>query len=131
MALHPETSITMADGQFVAAGDIEKDDEVMAFDMNERKAAPAKVISVETVPHEKVASVRIVEEITCSESQLFLMADFTTKKALDLRPGDMVLKEDASPTPIKSVREIIKPAELIEIKTEKGSLSAEGVFVSQ
>lgn len=129
MALHSETSITMADGQFVAAGDIEKGDEVLAFDMDERKPMPAKVISIETKPFEKVISVRINEEITCSEEQMFLMSDFTSKKAVGLRPGDLVLKEDLSQTPVKSVREIIKPAELIEIKTEKGSLSAEGVFV--
>ncbi len=131
MALDPETSITMADGQFIPAGDIENGDEVLAFDAAAKKPAPAKVISTEAMPHEKVVRVRIGDEITCSESQLFVMADFSSKKAVDLRPGDMVLNEDAVPTPVKSVREAIKPVELIEIKTEKGSLSAEGVYVGE
>ncbi|MBU2637509.1 MAG: hypothetical protein KJ955_00900 [Nanoarchaeota archaeon] len=131
MALHPETAITMADGQFIPAGDIEKGDEVLAFNTEERTIAPAKVTAVETVLHSKVISVRVTEEIACSEGQLFLMSDFTSKKAIELKPGDLVLKEDASATAIKSVRAVEKPAELIAIKTEKGYLSAEGVFVSE
>ena len=37
MAFDAETIITMADGQFLAIGDIEKGDEVLAFDAKEKK----------------------------------------------------------------------------------------------
>ncbi|MDI6738105.1 MAG: Hint domain-containing protein [Nanoarchaeota archaeon] len=131
MAFDPETMITMADGQFVAAGDIEKGDEVIALDTDARQAAAAKVLEADVFPAEKAVLVRMHEEITCSEGQLFIMKDFSTKKAIDLRPGDLVLKEGFAETPVKSVRVLEKPIELIEITTDKGSFVAEGVFVTE
>ena len=131
MAFDAETMITMADGQFVAAGDLEKGDEVLAFGAKDKKECTAKVLETKELPAQKVVKVRIGEEIACSEDQLFIMKDFSSKKAVDLRPGDLVLKEGLLEAAVKSVRAVEKPAELIALKTDKGTFVAEGVFVSE
>lgn len=125
-----ETIVTMADGQYLTLEDIKEGDEVLSYDADKKEAVSSKVVSVSEMKAEKAVSVRANEEIICSEEQLFIMADGSKKKAVELRPGDVVLKEDLVGTPIKSVRVVEKPVEMISMKTKKGNFIAEGVFVS-
>lgn len=131
MAFDEETAITMADGQFVAIGDLVEGDEVLAFDAEAKKKVHAKITALIPAKLEKVVSVRIAEEIICSEEQLFILKDFSQKKAVDLRPGDIVLTENMLEAAVKSVRAVEKPMELTAIKTDKGTFVAEGVIVAE
>ncbi|MDD4877859.1 MAG: Hint domain-containing protein [Candidatus Nanoarchaeia archaeon] len=131
MAFEEETAVTMADGQFVAIGELVEGDEVMALDIEKKKMVPAKVTALVPAKLEKVVSVRIAEELTCSEEQLFVMKDFSSKKAVDLRPGDIVLTEQMLEAAVKSVRAVERQAELTAIKTDKGTFVAEGIIVSE
>lgn len=131
MAFDPETIITMADGQFVAIGDIAEGDEVMAVDLQSKKQCTAKVLEIIEEKVEKAVSVRAMEEIQCSETQLFIMSNFSKKPAFELRPGDILLREGLIETPVKSVRENTKLKELLTLKTDKGTFMAEGVYVAE
>ncbi|HII16249.1 MAG TPA: hypothetical protein HA362_08155 [Nanoarchaeota archaeon] len=131
MAFDPETIIAMADGQFVAIGDIEKGDEVMAVNLADKSQCTAKVLDIIDEKVEKAATVMAVEEINCSENQLFVMSSFSAKKASELRPGDILLKEGLAETAVKSVRPNNKLKDLLTLKTDKGTFMAEGVFVNE
>lgn len=131
MAFDEETAITMADGQFVAIGEVVEGDEVLALDIEKKKIVHAKVTALSTEKLERTVKVRIAEEITCSEEQLFILKDFSSKKAVDLRPGDIVFNEDMAEVVVKSARVVEKPVELTAIKTDKGTFVAEGIFVSE
>lgn len=131
MAFDPETMITMADGQFVTLGDIAEGDEVMAVDLASKSQCTAKVIEVKDEKADNAVSVMAVEEINCSENQLFVTSGFSAKKASELRPGDILLKEGLVETSVKSVRPNPKLKDLLALKTDKGTFMAEGVYVSE
>ncbi|MFA5887164.1 MAG: Hint domain-containing protein [Candidatus Nanoarchaeia archaeon] len=131
MAFDTETMITMADGQFVVLGDIVVGDEVMAVNLAEKEQCTAKVLEILDEESGNIVSVRTQEEIHCSETQAFIMSDFSKKKAIDLRPGDILLREGLLETPVKSVRANPKSRDLLTLKTDKGTFMAEGVFVSE
>jgi len=131
MAFDTETMITMADDQFVVLGDIVVGDEVMAVNLAEKEQCTAKVLEILDEESGNIVSVRTQEEIHCSEAQNFVMSDFSKKAAIELRPGDILLKECLLETPVKSVRTNPKTRELLTLKTDKGTFMAEGVFVSE
>ena len=130
MAFDEETAIAMADGQFVAISELVEGDEVIALDTEKKKIVHAKVTALVPAKLEKVVKVRIAEELTCSEEQLFILKDFSSKKAVELRPGDIVLTESMVEAAVKSVRAVDKQMELTAIKTDKGTFVAEGIIVA-
>ena len=93
MAFDTETMITMADGQFVVLGDIVVGDEVMAVNLAEKEQCTAKVLEILDEESDRIVSVRVQEEIHCSDTQKFVMSDFSTKKSVELKPGDILLRE--------------------------------------
>ncbi len=128
--LHPETSIEMADGQFVLLGEIEEGDEVRSFDFEKREFITSKVVKVwETSKDKLYAIVYGEEEIKCSGDHVLFLDDGSEKAAEELEVGMNLMNTKALPVTIKSINVEDKPVTLIDIEVEAKNFIAEGIIV--
>ena len=127
--LDPETMVNMADGQTLALDDIEKDDEVMSYDFENKKMISSKVLEKWEVKKSKIFKITVVEEIIASGDHLFFLEDGSTKAAEELKVGMNVLNEKGQVVPIKKIEVQDKEKTLIDIKVENENFVAENVIV--
>lgn len=128
--LDAETSVEMADGQFLLLGEIEEGDEVRSFDFTKREFVPSKVVKVWDTNKEKLYSIKYgEEEIKCSGDHVFFLDDDSEKAAEELEVGMNLLNSKALPVAISSIKVEDKSVTLIDIEVEAKNFVAEGVIV--
>lgn len=124
-----ETSIKLADGQYVTLEEVEEGDEVLSYDFEKKVFVPSKVTKKWEVKKEKVYRVTVEEEIICSGDHLFFLEDGTTKPAEDLEVGEILMTETGMGKPIKKIIIEEKPLNMIDISVEIENFVAEGIVV--
>ncbi|MBT4175119.1 hypothetical protein HOC80_00405 [archaeon] len=128
--LDAETSIEMADGQFVMLCDIEEGDEVKSFDFEKREFIVSKVVKTWESVKDKLYRISYAEEeIKCSADHVFFLVDGTEKAASELEVGMDLLNAKGAPVTINDVKSEDKPVTLIDIEVESKNFVAEGVVV--
>jgi peptide subunit release factor 1 (eRF1) len=127
--LHPETIVSLADGQHVAIEEIQVGDEVRSYDFLLKEFVSSKVLDKWETKKSNIYKVCAKEEIVCSGDHLFFLEDGTTKPASELKVGMFLVNDKGFPIAIRSISQEDKEIPLIDIKVEKENFVAECVVV--
>jgi peptide subunit release factor 1 (eRF1) len=128
--LHPESCVSMADGQCISIEEVQPGDEVLSYDFVTREFKPSKVLEKWETKKSRIYHVSAGEEIVISSADhLFFIEDGTTKPAEQLEVGMMLLNDKANPIPIKDIAIEQREIPLIDIKVEMENFIAEGIIV--
>jgi peptide subunit release factor 1 (eRF1) len=127
--LHPETCVALADGQFITLEEIKVGDEIKSYDFNEKKFIASKVLEKWDTKKNPIFKITAHEEIVCSADHLFFLEDGTTKPAMELEKGMILLDGKGLPVAIKNIIKEDKELPLIDIKVENENFVAEDLVV--
>ncbi len=128
--LDPETSIEMADGQFVLLCDVEEGDEVKSFDFEKREFVDSKVVKIWETNKDKLFRISYNdEEIKCSADHIFFLEDGSENPAENLKVGMDLLNSKGKGVTIKKIEIDEKDVKLIDIEVGSGNFVAEGIVV--
>ncbi len=127
--LHYDTMVSMADGQFLRLEEIHEGDEVLSYDLDNKKLIPTKVTKKWTTTKDKLYHITVEDTIIASADHMFFIVDRSTKYAEELKAGDVLLAENGSGKEIKSIKVDERPLDLIDISVENKNFIAEGLVV--
>jgi len=128
--LHLSTIVSMADGQYLSIVEIQKGDEVLSYDFDNKKFISSKVKKVWRTIKDKVYKIFVGEEhLICSADHLVFLDDGSTLPAENLEAGMMIMNGRGLSKPITKIESEEKQIELIDIEVENKNFVAEGIVV--
>lgn len=129
--LMPETSVKMADGQYLMVSELQKDDIVLSYDFEKKEFVESKILEVWDSAKETIYSITVnsEEDLECSADHVVFLEDGTTKAAEELKAGDKVIGEEGNSKPILNIKTRKSNVTMIDIKVEKENFLAAGIVV--
>ncbi|RME55020.1 hypothetical protein D6777_01915 [Candidatus Woesearchaeota archaeon] len=128
--LHPDTIISMADGQYVSVVDVQEGDEVVSYNFNLKKFVTSKVKKVWTTKKDKVYSITVGDStLNCSADHVIFLEDGTELPAEKLREGMMLIDESGAPVKITKIIVEDKVVEMVDMEVEMQNFLADGLVV--
>lgn len=129
--LMPETSVKMADGQYLQVGDLQKDDAVLSYDFNTKEFVESKILEVWETAKNEIYSIVVghEEDLECSKDHIVFLSDGSTKAAEELKVGDLLINEDGDAKPILNIHKREATVTMVDIKVEKENFLAAGIVV--
>ncbi len=128
--LMPDTSVDLADGQAVHIEDLEEGDEVMSYDLGNKKKIISEVIRVWKTTKENIYVIKTKdEEIQCSGDHLLFLGDGGTKAAFELTKQDKLVDFKGNEAGIRSIKVLDKEVTMIDIEVTNKNFFANKILV--
>ncbi len=128
--LHPDTAVTLADGQYIRITELMEGDDVMSYDFATKEFVPSKVKKIWTTTKDRLYTVKTLQdELQCSADHILFLNDGTEIAAESLKKDMLLIDEDGNPKRVISVDAEERHLDLIDIEVEKGNFIAEGFVV--
>ncbi|MEK6816593.1 MAG: hypothetical protein AABY09_03195, partial [Nanoarchaeota archaeon] len=128
--MHPDTAVTLADGQYVRIAELMEGDDVMSYDFATKEFVPSKVKKVWTTTKDKLYTIKTLEdELQCSADHMLFLSDGMEVAAENLKKDMLLIDENGNPKKVVSVAAEDRHLDLVDIEVEKGNFIAEGIVV--
>ena len=128
--LHPESTVHLADGQFIAIEEIQEGDEVLSYDFNTHEFVSSKVLKKWEEKKSKIYKIKAGERIIeSSGDHVFFLSNKEEKAAKDLEEGMELLNDKGLGVTIQSIVVEEKEIPLIDIEVENKNFVVEGLVV--
>lgn len=128
--LMPETSVQMADGQYLQVSELKKGDSVLSYDFEKKEFVESKVLDVWETQKDEIYSIYFGEEdLECSKDHLVFVSDGSSKASEELKVGDKVLDENGKEQSILKIKKRNANVTMFDIKVEKENFLAAGIVV--
>lgn len=127
--LHPETTINLADGQYIMIQELKKDDEILSYNFKDKKFIQSKVVNIWKKPVKKIYRITTKETLICSRDHIIFLEDGSTKPAEKIKEGDLLINENGISVEVQKVTTEKTQIELIDIEVENKNFIAEGIVV--
>lgn len=126
----PDTSIDLADGQFVHIENLEEEDEIISYDFENKKNVISKVTKAWKTAKSNIYIIKTSEdELQCSADHLLFLEGGITKAAFELTKDDLLLDSKGNIVRIKSIKIIDKEVTMIDIEVTYGNFVANNILV--
>ena len=128
--LHPDSSVHLADGQFIPIEEIQEGDEVLSYDFDTEDFVGSKVLKKWEEKKNRIYKIKAGERvIESSEDHVFFLSNKEEKAAKDLEEGMELLSDKGTGVVINSINIEEKEIPLIDIEVEKKNFVVEGLVV--
>ncbi len=128
--LHPESSVHLADGQYIPIEEIQEGDEVISYDFNTQELSSSKVLKKWEEKKNKLYKITAGESVIVSSGDhIFFLSDKKEIAAEELKEGMELFNEKGLGVVIQSIIVEEKEIPLIDIEVEKKNFVVEGIVV--
>jgi len=128
--LMPDTTVSMADGQFLTIDETEVGDEVLSFDFAKREFIASKIKNKWLRDKDRIFVIKTGEEgLECSADHMLFTYEGEEKPAEALAAGEKLISQKGQAVKIKEIRVIEKATGMIDIEVENGNFVANGIVV--